>query len=764
MIFLESKYYQSLFNHLDDGFVLHDKDNKIIDVNFSLIKKFSMNINDLKGKKIDFFFNESDLKTVCHHFQQVQKRGENISSIRLKNSKHPSEVYSKAIHFNGNEIILTHLKDNSLYLEIIEELKNSELEKMIILNTINEMVTYYDPEQKVLWANRAVLEYKNLSILDINGLRCSEVWHPHLNRCLNCATAQCLKNKDHCEILIDLDEKIFLTHCYPVFDDNKQIQALIEMRRDVTEQKKYEEKLKKSQEQYEKLFTHMADGFVLYQVVNNELNNPVNYKILKVNHVFEKMTGLKAKNIVNQFITEVIPNTDKALIKNFAEVGIFGKPMRFSNYSPEIDKYFEIIAYSPQKNYIATIVADITNRIEEKKNLIKSIELAEQAKKAAQSANEIKNQFLRNISHELRTPLNGILGMISLINLDHVNFDGQLYLDNIKTAAKNLLNLVNDILDFSKISEGKMKLDQTTFNLKELVDDLIIILKYKAELKNIELIIHTDNEVPENLYGDPIKLKQILINLIDNAIKFTERGFVKLSIEYIDHKNNHSIIKFRVIDTGIGIKKNSINTIFERFNQLDGGYTRKAGGVGLGLTIVKNLVEMMNGNIHVNSTPGKGTVFTLEIPFQIAIGHQPIKPQKIEPQKKATLKNLKIIIAEDEPTNQLYIEELFKTLGMNPTMAQNGNIVLEELEQHDFDLIIMDLSMPELDGIAATKKIRSMKDKKYASIPIIAMTAHVFQEDIDQCLQAGMNDFISKPVDPQKMINILHQFLNNKTN
>jgi signal transduction histidine kinase/DNA-binding response OmpR family regulator len=381
------------------------------------------------------------------------------------------------------------------------------------------------------------------------------------------------------------------------------------------------------------------------------------------------------------------------------------------------------------------------------------------AKEEAEASAKIKDEFLANMSHEIRTPMNGIMGMVKLLTDTHLGKEQYQYLENISISAHNLLVIINDILDFSKIEAGKLKIEAITFNLKNLLKKSESIFKEEAKNKSLYFNFTIDEEVPEFVIGDPTRLNQIIVNLLGNAIKFTTKGGINFSTKIISKDKKESTVCFIVEDTGIGIPKDKLDIIFSSFSQASSDTTRKFGGTGLGLTISKQLADLQGGTIKVESTVNKGSIFYLTLTFKY--GKRNVNVPDIDSKKHIAdnndiyNSNLKILLAEDNEINQLFVKTILKSKKINLTVASNGREVLEILEKQYFDLILMDLHMPEIDGYKATEIIRKHKDKEKREVPIIALTASAIVGEKERCLNKGMNGYISKPFEPEDLLNII---------
>lgn len=371
------------------------------------------------------------------------------------------------------------------------------------------------------------------------------------------------------------------------------------------------------------------------------------------------------------------------------------------------------------------------------------------AKKEAEESVKSKDQFLTNMSHEIRTPMNAILGFTELLEKTKLNHEQEEFAGSVKMAAQNLLSIINDILDFSKIESGTMYFEEVSTDITTLINNIKDLLKFSAQNKNLDFYCEIDSKIPKNLICDPIRLNQILINLVGNAIKFTEVGKVVLSADLYKSDFNNCSIKFSVRDTGIGIPIEKQNQIFERFQQVDNEINRKYEGTGLGLSISKNLIELMGGKLEIESVPGQGSEFSFELSFKIGRSENSSEDENIEKIEFEKTKQKSILLVEDNLLNQKLAANVLQNQGFDVEVAENGKVGLEKLKQLEYDLVLMDIQMPELDGYQTTKIIRN---ELKMDIPIIAMTAHSIVGEKEKCLNAGMNDFISKPFD-QKDLN-----------
>jgi len=415
-----------------------------------------------------------------------------------------------------------------------------------------------------------------------------------------------------------------------------------------------------------------------------------------------------------------------------------------------IDKRKKLqILLEQSKKEIETINKNLESEVKKR-----TLEL-ELAKNKAEAATKVKSEFLANMSHEIRTPMNGIIGMTHLALKDNPNNKQKHYLDIINNSAKTLLNIINDILDFSKIEAGKLTIDKIDFKLDELLVNVSNLVKFKAQEKGLEFNINYDDEMPLNLYGDSLRISQVLINLVNNAIKFTSKGYININIE-----NSGDDFTFKVCDSGIGMNEFEQSKLFEAFTQADGSTTRKYGGTGLGLSISKQLVELMGGKIWVESQENKGSTFgfTLKLPK----AKNDIKTTHEEFANINTLDGSNILLAEDNKINQEIIIGLLENSGINLDIANNGKEAVDIFTSNKdkYELILMDLQMPIMDGYEATKQIRAISK----DIPIIALTANAMKEDIEKTKLSGMQEHLNKPIEVEKLYSTLLKYITKKVN
>jgi signal transduction histidine kinase len=403
------------------------------------------------------------------------------------------------------------------------------------------------------------------------------------------------------------------------------------------------------------------------------------------------------------------------------------------------------------------LLARVKNHIELKRSRKELME----AKLAAEEALKYKSEFLANMSHEIRTPINGIIGMSEFLANTKLEEKQEEYLRIIRSSANSLLNLINDILDFSKFEAGKIELEKIHFDLYEHIEDTLKSMDFKAKEKNLRFHRSISKNVPRYVEGDPTRLRQILLNLISNALKFTEKGKISINVQTLENTPEVSLIKFEITDTGIGIGKEGVGRLFKSFSQVDASTTRQYGGTGLGLVISKSLAELMGGAIGVISELGKGSTFWFTALLKVSGAD---KIEKIVPVDQngdtKKIRNLAILLAEDNLVNQKVASIHLEKLGHKVDVAGNGLAAFDAFSKSDYDIIFMDIQMPEADGFEATAMIRNYEKKKEKTkpVPIIAMTANAMKGDKEKCIEAGMDEYISKPFTAKALQEILIKF------
>ena len=495
-------------------------------------------------------------------------------------------------------------------------------------------------------------------------------------------------------------------------------------------------------------------------------------KITDVNEASVKVTGVERENLIGTDFSDYFTEPEKARVgyKQVFEKGFVSDyPLTIHHKSGKLTHVlYNASVYKDDKGNVLGVFAaarDITSQKNSAEELIlKNIEL-KKAKELAENLSNVKDQFLASMSHEIRTPLNGIIGFTKILLRNSITEKQKPQLEAIKTSSDILLVLINDILDLAKIEAGKMTIESTELKLSDLVNSILGSFELRFQEKEIKISKSFDSRIPKILIGDPIRINQILLNLLSNSIKFTKNGGkISVEINLLNQDDEYVTLELIVSDTGIGIPPEKLDVIFEPFTQSSSDTARKYGGTGLGLSIVKRLVDIMHGTVSVKSKINEGSSFTITLPL-IKTGATEISKvveTRIHSDELKRLGKLKILLVEDIPINQFLAQTILHDFGFESDTAENGKIAIELLEKNNYDIILMDLMMPEMNGFETTQYIRSKMQPPKSTIPIIALTADVTKTDVERCHEVGMNEYVSKPINETDLLNKIAHLANKK--
>lgn len=640
------------------------------------------------------------------------------------------------------------------------ELVNTSTRLYSLINNMNSAVLAEDENRKIILVNQMFCDLFGIPALpeQMTGVDCSDAAEQskHLfyeEEGFVQRIDEILENRVPVfgDLLRMKSSRILERDFVPVFE-NKVYKGHIWKYQDITEIVKNKESLGKVEEKYRKIIENLKLGLIEVDLEE---------KITKVYPAFCEMTGYteeellhgNARTLLSFKEEEKILETQNNLRKD-GESGVYETKIRTKYGEPKWLIISGAPIYNEQNEVVGSlgIHFDISERKKLEEELIRANDIAVSSVKA-------KEMFIANMSHEIRTPMNVIIGMTELLTESLLTREQRKYLSAIKTSADNLLGLINDILDFSKIEAGHLEMEELKLHLKNVFENLEVSFEPKAKEKGIQIRTEIDDAISLNLLGDGYKLNQVLVNLVNNAIKFTEQGTVTIQAQLIEESSTHQTIRFAIADTGIGINPENLDAIFQMFKQEDSSITRRYGGTGLGLSISQSIVENMGGKIDVESKKDQGSVFS----FVIELKKELVKQKMIESDAMPLEKfgnQLRVLVAEDNELNQLLITTILNREGIQFDLADDGKVVLEKLKTTEYHLILMDIQMPHLDGMATAKLIRTELNM---NIPIIALTANASPDDEAKYKESGMDDYIAKPFKREELFAKIYQQLKNRT-
>lgn len=741
--------FQTLFNSSSDLICILNDKLEIITVNESSINILGYIPQECIGINISNFIHTQDRR-------HVLEIATNSLINKVKSFEIETRVFAKdkSLKWLSWNAVTKNRKWFIIGRDITknkEDLKNLN-QLSTVASKINNGVVISDANSKVVWVNNAFTTITGYQLEDLTNHKLGDVIigrESDIDIVENARKATEDKKSFAVELLAYTKDgnsmwlSIFNTI---ILDGDGKIENLIEIVVDITERKKSEEQVE------------------LLSLVASKTNIGVsicdNYgRVSWINDSLNKILGYSLSEVKGKRIGDVVKgnDTDLEVLKGARNSAIKLQPynIELKVYRKDGSEAWLSISNTPIRNdknntiQQVEIIADITKKKEVEFSLVEAKEQALQLSKA-------KEMFLSVMSHEIRTPLNAIIGLSNILVDEEMLPAQEQTINLLKFSSDNLLALINDILDFSKIEIGKMELENKRLNINELIRDITNSLSFKIKEKNIELKYNVSSEIPVFVRGDKTRLYQILINLINNAIKFTEKGNVEIIVELVKKDQEYTFIKFKIEDTGIGISEDKFDTIFESFTQASNNTARKYGGSGLGLTITKKLIELYHGDIRVESELGKGSSFIFNLRFNNFIEENIIKNQS--PVSEVVSEG-KILIVDDNEINIMLAKRILINYGFDIVSTDNGFEAIELLQKKDIDLVLMDIHMPEINGYETTMKLREINDEYFNNLPIIALTASIFKEDMSKIYKSGMTDYHVKPFKPDELLQKISKYL-----
>jgi PAS domain S-box-containing protein len=639
------------------------------------------------------------------------------------------------------------------------ELAESHSLLQSVFDGMDDGLAVLDPQLRIVRAN-AWMEDRFGPSRKILGRNCHEIYGQQSAQCADYPLDETRKTgmTAHADVQTALEDGSVMwarVTTHPLTNENGTIAGYIIHMKDVTEERHATDALTAKTEELERFFTVALDLLAIADTSG---------RFVRLNTAWEDTLGFPISELEGMDLMELVhpedrEPTEKALSDLAANQQVVGFVNRYRT-SDGSYRYIEWRSH-PHHGLVYAAARDVTDRIEREE--------------AALAASRAKSEFLANMSHELRTPLNGIVGFSDLLLESDIGEPYRGYVENVHMSAETLITLINDVLDFSKIEAGKMELEMQTVDLDQLLRNAAQTVRMSGEKKGLDLVLSVDKHLPKAVETDPYRLTQVIANLLTNAVKFTEYGFVQLRAEVISADDGRSRVRFSVRDTGVGIEPKHQDAIFDSFTQADPSTTRRFGGTGLGLAISNRILEQLNSHLELESEPGTGSTFSFELELTpVAPGDAPAADETAPAAEAAPAsrerarasqpagdaRSVRILVAEDEKINQIVTRRMIDRLVSNAEVetANNGRHAVEVFTSGEFDLVLMDVQMPEVDGYEATREIRKAEGPKRHT-PVIALTAGVVQGERDRCLDAGMDDYVSKPVDLKRLQEALANWL-----
>jgi two-component system sensor histidine kinase/response regulator len=798
-----NEFIKNLLNSMQDGFVLLDEQGRFAKTNPAFCRMVDLTEAELIGQTVPFsFWPPEEVANINAAFQMMldgksatfdlvfmRKNGERFPALIA-----PSEVKDDAGNITG---YVTTVKDiterKQAELEIIN--LNASLEQRVLerTNDLQEREAWLRAAQRVArignwhwnaitdavwWSDELYRIYDRLpSAKPPTYEEDQKNYTPESGAKLTEIVQSSLKTGQPYEIELELSadttpRRWVMARGEALRNDNQEIIGLQGTVQDITEQKQAQKELHDSELRYRALFENMDEGFCVVEMIHDLNDITVDFRFVTINQAFEKQAGLH--NALGKTIHQLVPDIEPYWIETYDQVARTGKAIRFENQAVAMQKHFDLFAFRIGGNdskTVGVLFKDITEqkraeleikslntsleqRIRERTADLETInKLLTQSKQHAQiaeAATIAKSEFLANMSHEIRTPMNSVIGMAYLVLGTPLDQQQRDYVEKIHLSGQYLLALIENILDFSKIESGKLELECVNFSLDTVIDTLTTLSTDHASAHGLRLQIEVADDIVHQLRGDPLRLSQILLNFINNAIKFAHDSVVTLRVAMLSETIESCELRFEVQDQGIGMSLEQQRNIFQPFQQADSSTTRKYGGTGLGLTICRKLAQMMGGDVGVTSELGVGSTFWFTAHFDKSTTstslHHAAPYSSASIGDYSALKGVRVLLVEDNLTNQQLVKALLKRVDADVFIAVNGRECLAMLEQQPVDMVLMDLQMPIMDGLEATRHIRANPLTQH--LPVIALTANAWADVRVQCFAVGMNDFVSKPVKP----------------
>lgn len=753
-------------------------DGKVLYANDKASQFFKIPLSQAEGLSASNYWKYPDERD--QFVEQVKEQGQvsNYETTILNHQEEEKHVLLSAhkTTFRGVASTLTVITDITEKKETEQALKNSQIrhKELYILmrlmtDTVTDLIWAKDLDDRYLFANKAIRE---------KLLMCQNGESPLGKNDLYFANRERERGYKHTfgEICKNSDESVrnsrkpgkFLedglvrgeylaldVHKAPMFNEMGELIGTVGAGRDVTSDMALQKELQRSESMYRLLADNVRD---VIWTTDDRLN--ITYTTPSITtltgYTPEEFKALPRESHLDPQYQKLFNSVSRFLLKEARRKHPNPRLWEFKLFHKDGHPLWVETSTSAIYNDEGTFEGFVCVTRETTRRVKAQLELTK-AKEQALLASKAKSEFLANMSHEIRTPMNGVLGMLQLLQKTPLSAEQREYVTTAMSSGTSLLKIISDILDFSKIEAGKIDLEQQPFRPEVVIESIAASFENLIDHDLVKLNTYVDGDLPALVIGDETRLRQILFNLIGNALKFTSRGEISINLQALKESDKAIRLEFKVIDSGIGIRPEKIETIFDPFVQADGSFRRDYSGTGLGLSIVKKLVELMQGEITISSTAGQGTT----ISFYILV--KPVSAEHLEENsvKRKTPENVQtkqVLVVEDEQINAMVVSAMLEKIGHIATVADNGQKALELLKEKDFDCILMDIQMPKMDGIETAQAIRKMEGKRGDDIPIIALTAHAMKGDREVFLEAGMNDYLTKPLEMDDLRKVLRKY------
>jgi len=744
--------FRELFNNMHSGVAVYEAVDGGADFVFKDLNKAGEGISqvrkeDIIGRRVTEVFPRVREFGLFEVFQRVWKTGkaESLPTSLYRDGRIEGWTENYVYKLPSGEVVAVY-DDVTERVEAQRRIKRAAEEWRTTFDSIGDMVSVHSKDYKLMRVNKAFAEAFEKSPEELIGKTCYKLVHGSEEPCPQCPHRLTISTRksQHVEFY-EPHLGIYLeVSTSPIVDGDGEYVGSTHVVKNITARKQAEEARERENAKLGAMISGMEEGVVFADAEGG---------IIEVNEYFCRFVGKGRDEIIGSRIEELheglVLEHIKALISRFRE-HIDSKPFIMQRRIGDAEIMLRVQPIYRQGCYDGVLLnmVDVTDLV--------------RARRKAEEATEAKAAFLANMSHEIRTPMNAIVGFSDILADMGLTEEQREYVGIIQESAQHLLAVVNDILDFSKVEAGKLKVELIDWPLGKLLDSIESLMGAKAAEKGIEFRIIEGEGLPVEIRTDPMRLRQCLINLVNNAIKFTQEGYVHLNVnpEQVDGK---AYIRFDVEDSGVGIPADKQESVFEAFSQADGGTARKFGGTGLGLAITRQFAELLGGQISLQSEAGKGSVFSLKVPAGVDVSKGPSadsgkvaeKATAGEAESGQRMFSGRVLVAEDTKTNQVLIKLLLTKMGLEVTIAENGKEAVDKALREDFDLIFMDIQMPVMDGYEATRILRS----KEKGVPIVALTASAIKGDDGKCFAAGCDDYMSKPINQKRLVEVLGKYL-----